>query len=123
MPKNIFMKTGFISFSIFLLVSLNVFSQDIKGWQKLFDGKTLKGWHKMDGKADYKVEEGAIVGITVAGSPNTFLVSDKKFTGDFILELETKLEDTSMNSGIQFKSNYDTARKKVYGYQYELDPS
>ena len=121
------MKTGFISLSIVLLISLNVFSQDSKGWQKLFDGKTLSGWHKMDGNADYKVEDGAIVGITVAGTPNTFLVSDKKFTGDFILELEAKIDDTAMNSGIQFKSNFNPAgnngKGRVFGYQYELDPS
>ena len=112
MPKNICMKTGFLNLSIFLLISLNVFSQDNKGWQKLFDGKTLDGWHKMDGDAVYKVENGAIVGITVAGSPNTFLVCDKKFTGDFILELEAKIDDTLMNSGIQFKSNFNPAGNK-----------
>jgi len=121
------MKTGFLNLSILLLISLNVFSQDSKGWQKLFDGKTLNGWHKMDGNADYKVEDGAIVGITVAGSPNTFLVSDKKFTGDFILELEAKIDDTAMNSGIQFKSNFNpegnNGKGRVFGYQYELDPS
>ena len=121
------MKTGFVCLIIVFLISLNAFSQDNKGWQKLFDGKTLNGWHKMDGNADYKVEDGAIVGITVAGSSNTFLVSDKKFTGDFILELEAKIEDTAMNSGIQFKSNFNpvgnNGKGRVFGYQYELDPS
>lgn len=117
------MRKPLVIFSVSLLSSITVFCQDNKGWQKLFDGKTLNGWTRMDGKAEYKVEDGAIAGITVAGSPNTFLVSDKKFTGDFILEMEAKLEDSSMNSGIQFKSNYDSSRKRVYGYQYELDPS
>ena len=30
----------------------------------LFDGKTLKGWEVCNGKADYRVEDGAIVGRT-----------------------------------------------------------
>jgi len=121
------MKRKFINLSVVFLISLNVFSQNNNDWQKLFDGKTLNGWHKMDGNADYKVEDGAIVGITVAGSPNTFLVYDKKFSGDFILELEAKIDDTAMNSGIQFKSNFNPSgnngKGRVFGYQYELDPS
>ena len=71
---------------ILLFISTKTFSQTDKGWQQLFDGKTLNGWTKMAGTADYKVEGGAIVGITTAGSPNTFLVSDKKFAGDFYLK-------------------------------------
>ena len=47
------------------------------GYTNLFDGKTLKGWKRLAGTADYKVENGAIVGTTVAGSGNTFLVNEK----------------------------------------------
>jgi len=101
------------------------FSQSV--WQSLFDGQSLKGWKRMAGIADYKVEDGAIVGTTVLNSPNSFLVSDKKFAGDFVLELEVKIEDTAMNSGVQFRSNYDSkgnkGKPKVYGYQFEIDGS
>jgi hypothetical protein len=73
------------------------------------------------------VEDGIIVGATVINSPNSFLVNDKKFTGDFILELEAMITDTNSNSGIQFKSNFDAAgnkgQGKVFGYQFEIDPS
>lgn len=97
-----------------------------KGWHSLFDGKTLNGWQQVAGTAKYTVEDGAIVGTTVPGSPNTFLITEKTY-GDFILELEVKIEDSSSNSGIQFRSHYDAAankgKGKVYGYQYELDPS
>ena len=92
----------------------------------LFNGKDLSGWKKVAGTADYKVQDGMIVGTTVASSPNTFLISDKQY-GDFVLELEVKIEDTTSNSGIQFRSHYDPAgnevKGKVYGYKYELDPS
>jgi hypothetical protein len=121
------MKTKLVSLILILFISVTVFSQTSDGWQTLFDGKTLNGWHIMAGTAEYSVEDNAIVGKTVKGSPNTFLVCDKKFTGDFILEMEVKMMDTLTNSGIQFKSNFnDTANKgkgRVYGYQYELDPS
>lgn len=120
------MRILFIFYLLFI-ISGTINCQNYKGWQSLFDGKTLNGWTKMAGNAEYKVEEGAITGITTAGSPNTFLVCDKKFTGDFILEMEAKMIDSNTNSGIQFKSNFDAAgnngKGMVFGYQYELDPS
>ncbi len=97
-----------------------------KGWQSLFNGKSLDGWQQVAGTAQYKVEDNAIVGITVPKSPNTFLLTEKEY-GDFILELEVKIDDTITNSGIQFRSKYDAAannnKGKVFGYQFELDPS
>lgn len=109
-----------------LLISINIFSQSNNHWQSLFDGKTLKGWKQLAGTAGYKVENGAIVGITVPNSPNSFLVTENEY-GDFVLELEVKIEDTTSNSGIQFRSHFDAnvnnGKGRVYGYQYELDPS
>ncbi|PZR26574.1 MAG: DUF1080 domain-containing protein [Citrobacter freundii] len=100
--------------------------KDSKGWINLFDGRTLNGWKKVAGEAEYKIEDGAIAGITVPNTPNTFLITDKEY-GDFVLELEVKIMDTTSNSGIQFRSQYDPAgnkgKGKVFGYQYELDPS
>jgi hypothetical protein len=96
------------------------------GWTDLFNGKDLSGWTQRAGKASYTVEDGAIVGRTVLNTPNSFLVTNKDY-GDFALELEVKIEDTTSNSGIQFRSHYDPAgydgKGKVFGYQYELDPS
>jgi Domain of Unknown Function (DUF1080) len=96
------------------------------GWTNLFDGKTLNGWKKLAGNADYAIENGSITGITVPNTPNTFLVTEKEY-GDFVLELEVKIDDTTSNSGIQFRSHFDAngnnAKGKVFGYQYELDPS
>jgi acetyl esterase/lipase len=73
-----------------------------EGWTALFDGKTLDGWTVNGGKAEYKVEDGSIVGTTVEGSPNTFLCKgDYK---DFVLELEVKC-DPRLNSGVQVRSH------------------
>lgn len=92
----------------------------------LFDGKTLKGWKRLAGTADYKVEDGAIVGTTVLNSGNTFLVTEKEY-GDFILELDTKIESTLSNSGVQTRSHFNPAGHEgkglVYGRQFEIDPS
>jgi len=114
---------------LFALISLLIFQNvnaQTKEWTNLFDGKTLNGWKKVAGSANYAIEDGAILGTTVVNSPNTFLISEKQY-GDFVLELEVKINDTTANSGIQFRSNYDPngheGKGKVFGYQYELDPA
>jgi len=115
----------FLFSTILFFSCLTVFSQE-KGWTSLFDGKSLNGWKKVAGNADYKIDNGAILGTTVINSPNTFLITEKQY-GDFVLELEVKINDSTANSGIQFRSQYDPAghegKGKVFGYQYELDPS
>ena len=95
-------------------------------WTPLFDGKSLNGWHKLAGTADYQVENGNIVGTTITNSGNTFLATDKEY-GDFILEMDVRIMDTTSNSGIQLRSHYDPAGHQgkglVYGCQVEIDPS
>lgn len=93
------------------------------GWEKLFNGKDLSGWKILNGAAKYEVKDGAIDGSTVLNTPNTFLATEKEY-GDFILELEFKVEN-EMNSGIQFRSESspDYNNGRVHGYQYEIDPS
>ena len=77
-------------------------------WVSLFDGKTLDGWKiAAHGKAKYEVKDGTIHGLTVEGSPNSFLASDKEF-GDFELEFEVKVHD-ALNSGVQVRSREKNA--------------
>lgn len=92
-------------------------------WTNLFDGKTLKGFHQLNGQAKYEVINGAMVGTTVANTPNSFMATDKEY-GDFILEVDLKV-DNSMNSGIQFRSlsKPEENNGRVHGYQVEIDPS
>lgn len=92
-------------------------------WTNLFDGKTLKGWKQLNGKAKYEVKNGMIIGTTVADTPNSFLVTEKDY-GDFILELDLKVAD-AMNSGVQFRSlsKADFKDGRVHGYQMEVDPT
>ena len=108
---------------MFLLSFVPVFSQSGQEWNDLFNNKNLDGWIQRGGTAKYTVVDGVIVGETVADSPNSFLCTDKEY-GDFILELEL-LVDTSMNSGIQFRSlsRPEYRNGVVHGYQMEIDPS
>lgn len=105
---------------VFLLIILRV---DAQKSTPLFNGKNLNGWKQLNGEAKYEVRDGEIIGTTVHGQPNSFLVTEQLF-GDFVLELEFRL-DAAMNSGIQFRSEskpeYQNGR--VHGYQMEIDPS
>jgi len=104
----------------------NVQAQKSTGWTNLFDGKTLKGWKQATGKATYTVENGEVVGTSAVDSYNSFLVTEKEY-GDFVLELDTKVESPVSNSGVQTRSHFDAAGNKgtgrVYGRQVEIDPS
>lgn len=112
---------------IFIAVACRSSAQTAKNsFTNLFDGKTLTGWKRLAGTADYMVEAGAIVGTTVFNSGNSFLVTEKEFS-NFILELDVRIDDTSSNSGIQVRSHYNASGHEgkglVYGCQFELDPS
>lgn len=108
--------------AILLLFTVSMSAQQPQ-WESLFNGKNLKGWEKLNGTADYKVENGVITGISKMGTPNTFMATKKMYT-DFILEFDFKVSD-GLNSGVQFRSNslkeYNNGR--VHGYQFEIDPS
>lgn len=93
------------------------------GWYQLFNGKDLSGWVQKNGTAEYKVENGEIVGTTVLKSPNSFLCTEMEFE-NFILELEFNV-DSQLNSGIQIRSISSPLimKGRVHGYQVEIDPS
>ena len=110
-----------------LILAVSVGAQSTeKGWQNLFNGKDLTGWKRVAGTAEYKVENGVIVGTTVLNSRNTFLVTEKEY-GDFILEADIWVEDEEGNAGIQTRSHYDPSafdgEGRVYGRQCEVDPT
>ncbi len=112
------MKTLFLS--LFILCSISLLAQD---WSPLFNGTDLSDFQVLNGSAEFVIEDDAIVGTTIMGTPNTFLAT-KKLYGDFILECEVLLEN-GMNSGIQFRSNSikDYQNGRVHGYQCELETS
>jgi len=100
----------------------------------LFNGRNLDGWVQRGGKAQYRVENGEIVGETVPKTPNSFLCTTRNYT-NFVLELEFK-PVTGLNSGVQVRSEcfdqektvelggktYRIPAGRVHGYQVEIDP-
>ena len=90
---------------------------------ELFNGKDLKGWKVLNGEAPYKVENGEIVGTSIAKTPNTFLATEKKYT-NFILEYDMKMEE-GLNSGVQIRSISSPEYKngRVHGLQIECEDS
>ena len=116
-------KVMYLALSLLLVWACEESPKDDTPWVDLFDGSTLDGWTQKGGTAHYKIKEDAIVGSTVHDTPNSFLTTDKMYD-DFILELDYKV-DSTMNSGIQIRSNsfphYQNGR--VHGYQIEIDPS
>ena len=127
-----------IIFLLFVFAGFSAAQEQKKDeWVSLFDGKNLNGWSIHSGFAKYHIEDDAIVGSTVKGSPNSFLCTDREY-GDFILEFEVLL-DPRLNSGVQVRSKIAkeemvfvfTGRKgkqqtrtipadRVYGYQVEI---
>ncbi|WP_316805491.1 DUF1080 domain-containing protein [Pedobacter nototheniae] len=109
-----------------LALSFISFSAVAQKSKPLFDGKTLTGWKAVAGAAPYKVEDGMIVGTMTKGTPNSFLITEKEF-GDFVLELDVKLEGETTNSGIQTRSHIkpegNNGKGLVYGRQIEIDPT
>lgn len=98
-----------------------------EGWVTLFDGKTLEGWIQKNGTATYRVEDGAIVGQTTPGSPNSFLCTAKDYA-DFELEFDVNLMNNELNSGVQIRSTTKPAQGdeefgRVNGPQVEIEAS
>ena len=121
------MKSKHLFFIITFFTTVSLFAQPPQiGWQDLFNGKDLKGWTRLGGKAEYTVENGIIVGRTVVNSRNTFLVTEKEY-GDFILEADVWVEDEEGNAGIQTRSHFNpdafNGEGRVYGRQCEIDPT
>ncbi len=102
-------------------------------FKSIFNGKNLDGWEQVNGTASYEVVDGAILGTTATGSPNSFLATKKPYA-NFELEFDVFLVDNELNSGVQFRSaqhteeSLATIKKKhpvgrVYGYQCEIEAS
>jgi mono/diheme cytochrome c family protein/glucose/arabinose dehydrogenase len=87
----------------------------------LFDGKTLTGWEG-DPKV-WRVENGEIVGGSMAGNPRNEFLTTKRTFYNFRLTLEYKLIGTEgfVNAGVQFRSLRATnPPNEMIGYQADI---
>ncbi len=122
MERNLKFKHAILTFSFFFILFFKLSSQDLK-WKNLFNEKDLSSFKILNGRADFKIENGIIIGISKMNTPNTFLATKRKYD-DFILEFEVYIED-GLNSGVQFRSNSFSDYKdgRVHGYQCEIETS
>ena len=116
------MKKILLTIGIFLSVLLSSCGSG-DGFVELFNGKDFTGFKQLNGEAEFKVENGELVGISTPNTPNSFMTTEKNY-GDFILEFDV-LCDNLLNSGVQFRSESkaDYNKGRVHGYQCEIDPS
>jgi Domain of Unknown Function (DUF1080) len=88
-------------------------------WKKLFDGKTLNGWHTIPG-GQWAVRDGMIVGTEEKSDKrHGLLVSDSTYT-DFIVKIKYKA--VKGNSGLYFRAEKVGGEVGVHGFQAEIDP-
>lgn len=88
------------------------------GFKKIFDGKTLKGWRKVSGTAEWSVEDGAIKGVGNNDKNvfNSFLATEKNYK-NFILTFKYKWGESLGNSGVMVRAALD---EKVSAKEREL---
>ncbi len=95
-------------------------------WRPLFNGRDLTGWKIVGAtpKAGTYIDEGALTGHMLRGTPeHTFFATEESF-GDFILEIDS-FQAGGFNTGILFRC-IDTpadASVRLHGYQVKIDPS
>lgn len=75
-----------------------------EGWTALFNGEDIDNWEVKGGTATYAVEDGAITGTTIKGTPNTFLSTPEAYR-NFELTFDVFLHNDQLNSGVQIRSH------------------
>lgn len=90
-----------------------------KGFTRLFDGKTLKGWN--GDQTVFRIEDEAIVGGQLNDKipHNYFLECDRPFS-DFELRLQFQLKGKATNAGVQIRSERIPDHHEMIGYQADL---
>jgi len=99
---------------------LSVAAEANEGFQPLFDGRSLAGWHALPG-GTWQVKDGVIVGTSAKSEPrHGLLVSDKTYS-DFTVRFKFRV--VSGNSGFYFRSEKVAEAVGVHGFQAEVDNS
>lgn len=110
-----------------LLVPLTVLADDKagkpaddEGWQRIFDGETLKGWKANEHPESWTVEDGAITG---KGQRSHLFYMDEEFDN---LEFKADVKiNKGGNSGMYFRTQWGPGFPKGYEAQVNnsgLDP-
>mgnify|MGYP001811957297 FL=1 len=109
-----------------IAISFSCGSTFANDWATLFDGNSLDGWKAPRDNTQFAIADGVIVGTS---SNQTHFLHTVETYGDFELELEVKLHDTDLNSGIQIrtaltrKNAKGQSRESIHGPQVDLGKS
>jgi hypothetical protein len=104
---------------VFCLLCINL-SVSAQKWVKLFDNKTLNGWHTANTNY-WHVKDGVLIGTSPATEfKHVLLISDKVFK-DF--EVEIVYKAIRGNSGLYFRTEETNDIYSVKGFQAEIDPN
>lgn len=115
-------------FSTIVLVAISFCSSSAfaEDWSTLFDGKNLEAWKPSRDNTQFVLVDGVIVGTS--SSQTHFLHTVEEY-GDFELELEVKVDDIDLNSGVQIRTQLTRTndagkvRSSVHGPQVDLGKS
>ena len=112
-----------IAFTAISLCYGSAFADD---WVTIFDGNNLDGWKSSRGNTQFAITDGVILGTS--SSQTQFLHTVETY-GDFELELEVKLHDTDLNSGVQIRTMLTRenangqSRESIHGPQVDIGKS
>lgn len=101
--------------AVTVATSLAITPAVAEDWQVLFDGQSLKGWKPSKDSTHFQVVDGVILGSSSAQTH--FLITTSEYA-NFELELEVKLHDTDLNSGVQIRTS--TSKKNAKGISREV---
>jgi len=108
-----------IAIAAFCLLSLPSCSvtaeKDDEGFARLFDGKTLDGWHLMNG-AKFVAEDGVIK----LNGGSGWLRSDKQYS-DFILRLEFRFMKPKQDGGVFLRSSIEGENWPSQNYEIQVE--
>ena len=116
----------FLTTIVILAASICCGSTYANDWTTLFDGTSLDGWIPSRDNKQFRLSDGVIVG---ASSGQTHFLHTVEEYGDFELELEVKLHDTDLNSGIQIRTGLTRKnakgqkRESIHGPQVDIGKS
>lgn len=110
----------------FIVISFCYGSAFADDWVTLFDGKNLDGWKASRDNTQFAIVDGVVVGTS---SSQTHFLHTVETYGDFELELEVKLHDTDLNSGVQIRTMLTRenakgqSRESIHGPQVDIGKS
>lgn len=89
----------------------------------LFNGVDLTGWKIRQGESAFEVRDGVIVGTAVAGTPSTYLCTERDDYKDFVFSCEVKWVK-NLNTGVMFRASKrktEELAEEIFGPQVEME--